>query len=96
MKILTTGLHHGKEPTAANGGGSAVIINTTGAVTAIDLQNPHPLDDSNSSGRYGLWNLSGKIRPSLKMLKSLKHLHLRFNTFNGIPFPGFFGSLKKL
>ncbi|PQQ19621.1 receptor-like protein 12 [Prunus yedoensis var. nudiflora] len=71
--------------------------NTTSAVIAVDLHNPYPLipyDDSSS--RYGFWNLSGEIRPSLKMLESLKHLDLSFNTFNGISIPAFFGSLKNL
>ncbi|PQP95636.1 LRR receptor-like serine/threonine-protein kinase GSO2 [Prunus yedoensis var. nudiflora] len=71
--------------------------NTTSAVIAVDLHNLHPLipyDDSSS--RYGFWNLSGEIRPSLKMLESLKHLDLSFNTFNGISIPAFFGSLKNL
>ncbi|XP_061353156.1 receptor-like protein EIX2 [Gastrolobium bilobum] len=60
----------------------------TGAVVAIDLQNPHPL--------YGLLNLSGGIKPSLMKLKSLRHLDLSFNTFSGIPIPAFFGSLVNL
>ena len=34
--------------------------NSTGAVVTVDLHNP-----SDSSGRYGFWNLSGEVRPSL-------------------------------
>lgn len=64
--------------------------NATGAVTAIDLRNPHPLGD------HGFWNLSGEISPSLTKLKSLRYLDLSFNTFNDVPVPDFFGSLKKL
>lgn len=64
--------------------------NTTGAVTAIDLHNPYPL------GEQGFWNLSGEISPSLTKLKSLRYLDLSYNTFNDIPVPDFFGSLKKL
>ncbi|CAL9004192.1 unnamed protein product [Prunus brigantina] len=71
--------------------------NTTSAVIVVDLHNPHPLIPYNdSSSRYRFWNLSGEIRPSLKMLESLKHLDLSFNTFNGISIPAFFGSLKNL
>ncbi|KAJ1400268.1 Leucine-rich repeat [Sesbania bispinosa] len=58
--------------------------NITGAVVAIDLRNPNSV------------NLSGEIRPSLMKLKSLRHLDLSFNTFNGIPIPAFFGSLLNL
>ncbi|XP_022998387.1 leucine-rich repeat receptor protein kinase MSL1-like [Cucurbita maxima] len=64
--------------------------NGTGAVTMIDLHNPHPL------GEQGFWNLSGEISPSLTKLRSLRYLDLSFNTFNNIPVPEFFGSLKKL
>jgi hypothetical protein len=76
-----------------------LLNNTTGAVSTVDLHNPHPLhpfEDSDSSGRYEFWSLSGEIRPSLKLLKSLKHLDLSFNTFNGISILEFFGSLKNL
>ncbi|KEH16342.1 leucine-rich receptor-like kinase family protein [Medicago truncatula] len=43
-----------------------------------------------------MWNQSGELRPSLMKLKSLRHLDLSFNTFNGIPIPEFFGSLVNL
>ncbi|KAL3537493.1 hypothetical protein ACH5RR_000859 [Cinchona calisaya] len=69
----------------------------TGAVIKIDLHNPYPVNpfrDTNT--RYGFWNLSGQIRPSLLKLKSLRYLDLSFNTFDDIPIPGFFGSLKNL
>jgi hypothetical protein len=69
--------------------------NSRGAVVAVDLHNPPPFY-SNSSGRYVLWNLSGDVRPSLLKLKSLRHLDLSFNTFNGIPIPVFLGSLENL
>ncbi|PON84847.1 LRR domain containing protein [Trema orientale] len=71
--------------------------NDTGAVTHVDLRNPHPeiLYDVSFS-RYGLWNLRGMIRPSLAKLKSLKYLDLSFNTFRGIKIPEFFGSLHNL
>ncbi|GMP41526.1 hypothetical protein CsSME_00011600 [Camellia sinensis var. sinensis] len=69
--------------------------NSTGAVIAIDLHNPFPLG-SDSATRYGFWNLSGEIRPSLLQLKSLKHLDLSSLTFQDIPIPSFFGSLKNL
>ncbi|KAJ9693307.1 hypothetical protein PVL29_012175 [Vitis rotundifolia] len=41
-------------------------------------------------------NLSGEIRPSLIELKSLRSLDLSGNSFDHIPIPKFFGSLKKL
>ena len=69
--------------------------NSTGAVVAVDLHNPHP-SGYDSSGRYGFWNLSGEVRPSLMKLKSLRYLDLSFNTFNGIPIPIFFGYLENL
>ncbi|XP_028096255.1 LOW QUALITY PROTEIN: receptor-like protein EIX2 [Camellia sinensis] len=69
--------------------------NSTGAVIAIDLRNPYPLG-SDSATRFGFWNLSGEIRPSLLQLKSLKHLDLSSLTFQDIPIPSFFGSLKNL
>lgn len=48
--------------------------NRTGAVIAVDLRNPYPQGDDASS-RYGFWNLSGEIRPSLTKLKSLGHFN---------------------
>nr|XP_048330018.1 receptor-like protein EIX1 [Ziziphus jujuba var. spinosa] len=71
--------------------------NTTGAVIGVDLRNPRPTGyDDESLARYGFWNLSGEIKPSLTKLKSLRHLDLSFNTFNDNPIPDFFGSLKNL
>ncbi|KAF3437339.1 hypothetical protein FNV43_RR20092 [Rhamnella rubrinervis] len=69
--------------------------NSTRAVIEVDLHNPHP-QGSDSSSRYGFWNLSGEIRPSLTKLKSLRHLDLSFNTFDSNPIPELFGSLKNL
>lgn len=69
--------------------------NNTGAVITVDLHNPYPLT-FDSSTRYGNWNLSGEIRPSLLKLESLTKLDLSFNTFNSIPIPEFLGSLKNL
>ncbi|KAI9116338.1 hypothetical protein K1719_012505 [Acacia pycnantha] len=69
--------------------------NNTGAVVALDLRSPYSDPNSDSSyGRYVLWNLSGEIRSSLMKLKSLTHLDLSFNTFNGVPRPEFLGSLE--
>ncbi|XP_060670179.1 receptor-like protein EIX1 [Ziziphus jujuba] len=68
--------------------------NSTGAVIAVDIHNPYP--QGFDSSRYGLWNLSGEITPSLTKLKSLRHLDLSFNTFNGNPIPEFFGTLENL
>ncbi|KAF2319632.1 hypothetical protein GH714_017724 [Hevea brasiliensis] len=79
----------------------------TGAVVTVDLHNPHPPNvgkvlqdsipsDSSAGDRYGFWNLSGKLRPSLTALKSLRHLDLSFNSFIGIPIPSFFDSWENL
>ncbi|KAK4488608.1 hypothetical protein RD792_004375 [Penstemon davidsonii] len=62
--------------------------NITGSVITIDLHNRNP--------RYGSWNLSGEISPSLAKLESLKNLNLSFNTFREIPIPEFISSLKNL
>lgn len=70
--------------------------NSSGAVIAIDLHNPHPPDYYGSPSRYGFWNLSGEINPALLRLKSLRHLDLRLNTFHEIPIPEFLGLLKGL
>ncbi|TYJ46824.1 hypothetical protein E1A91_A02G144700v1 [Gossypium mustelinum] len=70
--------------------------NSTGAVIMIDLHNPYPITSESSSSRYGFWNLSGDISPSLPKLKSLEHLDLSLNTFNDISIPEFLGSLKNL
>ncbi|XP_058733045.1 receptor-like protein EIX1 [Vicia villosa] len=68
--------------------------NITGAVIAIDLRNPQPVDSSPRKNE--MWNLSGELRPSLMKLKSLRHLDLSFNTFNELPIPKFLGSLVNL
>ncbi|XP_059650472.1 receptor-like protein EIX1 [Cornus florida] len=69
--------------------------NRAGAVTVIDLHNPFP-PSFDSATRYGFWNLTGEIRPSLLKLESLIYLDLSFNTFQDIPIPEFLGSLKNL
>ncbi|XP_038973331.1 receptor-like protein EIX1 [Phoenix dactylifera] len=71
--------------------------NQTGFVIGIDLQNQHPKDfGSVSNSRNGFWNLSGRVDPSLLQLKSLRHLDLSYNTFEGIRIPEFIGSLNNL
>ncbi|PON74275.1 LRR domain containing protein [Parasponia andersonii] len=71
--------------------------NSTGAVTHVDLHNPHPFELGDSSNsRYEFWNISGEIRPSLSKLESLRYLDLSFNTFNGISIPKFIGSFQNL
>ncbi|KAG6789487.1 hypothetical protein POTOM_005586 [Populus tomentosa] len=70
--------------------------NTNGAVISVDLHNPYPVSFAESSSRFGYWNLSGEIRPSLLKLKSLQHLDLSHNTFNNIPIPTFLGSMRSL
>ncbi|TMX00128.1 hypothetical protein EJD97_001343 [Solanum chilense] len=69
--------------------------NATGSVIKIDLHNPFPADSADVT-RYGFWNLSGEIRPSLVKIQSLRYLDLSLNTFGGIPIPRFVGSLKNL
>ncbi|KAF2319633.1 hypothetical protein GH714_017746 [Hevea brasiliensis] len=64
-------------------------------VGKMDLQNPLP-SDSSANDRYGFWNLSGELRPSLTALKSLRYLDLSFNTFSGIPIPSFSDSWQNL
>nr|KAJ0225898.1 hypothetical protein LSAT_V11C100041920 [Lactuca sativa] len=71
--------------------------NSTGAVNKIDLHNPYPLSYGHDQpGRYGFWNLSGEIRPSLLKLKSLTYFDLSHNTFNENKVPEFIGFLKNL
>nr|XP_010920367.2 receptor-like protein EIX2 [Elaeis guineensis] len=71
--------------------------NQTGSVICIDLHNPYPnYFGSVSNNRNGFWNLSGRIDPSLLQLKSLRHLDLSYNTFEGIRIPEFIGCLNNL
>lgn len=70
--------------------------NSTGVVTSIDLHNPYPLRYGEEPGRHGLWNLSGKISPSLLKLKYLTYFDLSYNTFLDIEIPEFIGSLSNL
>ncbi|XP_057991623.1 receptor-like protein EIX2 [Hevea brasiliensis] len=72
--------------------------NRTVAVISIDLHNPYPVNPvyHSSLSRYGFWNLSGEISPSLLKLKSLQYLDLSLNTFKDIPIPEFLGSLQSL
>ncbi|KAL6312466.1 hypothetical protein AAG906_021682 [Vitis piasezkii] len=68
--------------------------NNIGVVISIDLHNPYYLEEE-----YENWRsmyLSGEIRPSLIELKSLRSLDLSGNSFEHIPIPKFFGSLKNL
>ncbi|KAF5202683.1 Leucine-rich repeat receptor protein kinase msp1 [Thalictrum thalictroides] len=62
--------------------------NRTGAVIAIDL---HSSEDISSTGY-----IRGDIDPALVRLQSLRHLDLSLNSFQDIPIPDFFGSLKEL
>ena len=68
--------------------------NDTKAVISIDLHNPYSPD--NAYEDWSSMSLSGKIRPSLVKLKSLKYLDLSLNSFEDIPIPPFLGSLKNL
>nr|GMD67449.1 LRR receptor-like serine/threonine-protein kinase GSO2 [Ipomoea batatas] len=62
--------------------------NVTGHVTALHLANPIP---GNGSSAFG-----GELSPCLLELKKLSHLNLSGNDFQGIPIPGFLGSLLNL
>ncbi|KAL6312447.1 hypothetical protein AAG906_021663 [Vitis piasezkii] len=68
--------------------------NNTGVVISIDLHNPYYLEEAYEN--WSSMNLSGEIRPSLIELKSLRSLDLSGNSFEHIPIPKFFGSLKNL
>ncbi|CAN0917305.1 Receptor-like protein EIX2 [Linum grandiflorum] len=66
--------------------------NSTGAVISLDLQSQHVFNlyDSGSDG------LSGEIRPSLALLKSLRRLDLSSNAFVALHIPDFLQSLHEL
>ncbi|RVW83679.1 LRR receptor-like serine/threonine-protein kinase ERECTA [Vitis vinifera] len=68
--------------------------NNTGVVISIDLHNPYYLEEAYEN--WSSMNLSGEIRPSLIELKYLRSLDLSGNSFEHIPIPKFFGSLKSL
>ena len=66
--------------------------NNTNVVISINLRNSYPLKEIFEN--WSSMNLSGEIRPSLLELKYLRYLDLSRNTFENIPIPKFFGSLK--
>ncbi|KAJ9693308.1 hypothetical protein PVL29_012175 [Vitis rotundifolia] len=68
--------------------------NNTGVVISINLHNSYSPGEAYEN--WSSMNLSGEIRPSLIELKSLRSLDLSGNSFDHIPIPKFFGSLKKL
>ncbi|KAL6334062.1 hypothetical protein AAG906_001819 [Vitis piasezkii] len=68
--------------------------NNTGVVISINLHNPYYLEEAYEN--WSSMNLSGEIRPSLIELKYLRSLDLSGNSFEHIPIPKFFGSLKNL
>ncbi|XP_019157743.1 PREDICTED: LRR receptor-like serine/threonine-protein kinase GSO1 [Ipomoea nil] len=63
-----------------------VCNNVSGHVTELHLANP-----GNGSSAFG-----GELSPCLLELKQLSHLDLSGNDFEGIPIPGFLGSLLNL
>ncbi|XP_042487479.1 LRR receptor-like serine/threonine-protein kinase EFR [Macadamia integrifolia] len=85
---------HGKEMIVVNGE-ECSVTNTSGAVIAVDLRNPYPVELFYPY-RYGFWNLSGNVDLALLRLKSLRHLDLSFNTFDCISIPDFLGSFQAL
>jgi hypothetical protein len=44
------------------------------AISHFSIHNPHP-SGSDSSGRYGFWNLSGEVRPSLMKISRTHEFH---------------------
>ncbi|KAL6335136.1 hypothetical protein AAG906_027196 [Vitis piasezkii] len=68
--------------------------NNTGVIISINLHNPYSPEEAHEN--WSSMNLSGEIRPSLIELKSLRSLDLSDNSFEHIPIPKLFGSLKNL
>ncbi|KAL6312435.1 hypothetical protein AAG906_004803 [Vitis piasezkii] len=70
--------------------------NKTRAIISVDLLNPYSPKEAYENGTS--MNLCGEIGPSLIELKSLRYLDLNLsdNSFEHIPIPKFFGSLKNL
>ncbi|VVA29846.1 Hypothetical predicted protein [Prunus dulcis] len=73
--------------------------NRNGHVAKLNLRNPYPYvryDEEWDALAYNQSCLGGKINPSLLSLKYLNYLDLRYNDFDGIHIPKFFGELKSL
>ncbi|CAK9166550.1 unnamed protein product, partial [Ilex paraguariensis] len=71
--------------------------NRTGNVVQLDLKNYDCYMESRSDAEAYISScLGGEISTSLLDLKYLKYLDLSMNNFQGIPIPGFLGSLEKL
>ena len=68
--------------------------NNTGVLISISLHNSYSPKEAYEN--WSSMNLSGEIRPSLIELKSLRSSDLSGNSFEHIPIPKFFGSLKNL
>ena len=68
--------------------------NNTRVIISINLHNPYYLEEAYEN--WSSMNLSEEIRPSLIELKSLRSSDLSGNSFEHIPIPKFFGSLKNL
>ncbi|EOY10127.1 Uncharacterized protein TCM_025506 [Theobroma cacao] len=59
--------------------------NNNGAVVVIDPRKSYPVN-SESSSRYGFWNLIGDISPSLLKLRYLEYLDSSLDTFNKLDY----------
>jgi hypothetical protein len=49
-------------------------MDSDNAISHFSIHNPHP-SGSDSSGRYGFWNLSGEVRPSLMKISPTHEFH---------------------
>nr|XP_048337436.1 receptor-like protein EIX2 [Ziziphus jujuba var. spinosa] len=67
--------------------------NRTGHVVELNLRCPY---SESLDGNGMVQTLSGKINPSLLVLKYLNHLDLSMNDFGGSQIPSFIGSLQSL
>lgn len=70
--------------------------NSTGHVHELHLQNPDAESGWLPYFGYEKSGLSGKINPSLLVLKRLSHLDLSYNNFKGLQIPDFISSLTHL
>nr|XP_027125665.1 receptor-like protein EIX2 [Coffea arabica] len=72
----------------------------TGHVVKLNLRNPFPqtFDPTPESfdGNGMVYELSGKVSPSLVNLQHLSYFDLSMNNFQGTQIPGFLGSLTRL
>ncbi|XP_058207476.1 receptor-like protein EIX1 [Rhododendron vialii] len=74
-----------------------VCDNFTGHVREIRLRNPYEASFENYTYEaYQMYQLGGKLNPSLLNLKHLQYLDLSLNDFEWAPIPSFIGSIATL